>query len=375
MKPLASIIIPTHNRCEVLTRTLRKLAGVGDDVETIVVDNASTDATSDVLREQFPDVRSIGLDRNAAAAARNVGAEHAESNMLVMLDDDSTLDRAAIERMRAALDADERLAVAAALVRRPGAEGRHETGGLPGVFIGCGAGIRREAFLDLGGYVSEYEFYVEEYELCCRLLQDGWRVRTFADIVVLHERVETGRDMNRLLKLLTRNNLWLWRRYAPIGRRERLVRETIERYARIAKKEGALPGYVSGVHAAERRADRAAGRPLTEQEFDHLYGLDDARELIGRAIERQGLSRVAFYGWAKGAEQLQECVESLNVRIVGMWRDDAPSDISGAEALIAGTLSPGTCIDLAGDARRRFPAKSVIEPVRRYRSCAMAASS
>lgn len=364
----ASLIIPTHNRRDVLARTLRRLHALGDDIETIVVDNASTDGTDAMLRQRFPWVRAVLLDRNAAAAARNVGAQHAESDLLVMLDDDSHLDRGAIERMRAALDANERLAVAAALVRRPGEDAKHETGGLPGVFIGCGAGIRRDVFLELGGYPADYEFYVEEYELCCRLWQGGWRVRTFADIVVTHERVETGRDMDRLLRLLVRNNLWLWRRYAPVGRRDRLVEETIDRYAKIAEKEGAVAGYEAGVREAARPGGSTTGRPLSESEFTQLYGLDDAHEIIERAAARQRIVRVAFFGWAKGAEQLLECVEALGLRFSGIWTDETPASRANADAVLPGTLSPGTCIDLAAAARRRFPSLPVIEPVRGYRS-------
>jgi hypothetical protein len=252
---------------------------------------------------------------------------------------------------------------------------KHETGGLPGVFIGCGAGIRRDVFLELGGYSADYEFYVEEYELCCRLWQCGWRVRTFADIVVTHERVETGRDMNRLLRLLVRNNLWLWRRYAPIGRRDRLIEETIDRYAKIAEKEGAVAGYEAGLREAERREGSAPGRPLSESEFMRLYGLDHAQEIIERAASRRRIACVAFFGWAKGAEQLLECVEALGLRFWGVWTDETPADRLDADAVLPGTLSPGTCIDLAAEARRCFPSIPVIEPVRGYRSVAPAPAS
>ncbi len=54
---------------------------------------------------------------------------------------------------------------------------RAAAGGVPGVFFNCGAFIRRDAFLNAGGFPIDFDYYVEEYDLCCRLWRDGWRVR------------------------------------------------------------------------------------------------------------------------------------------------------------------------------------------------------
>jgi N-acetylglucosaminyl-diphospho-decaprenol L-rhamnosyltransferase len=60
--------------------------------ETIVVDNASTDATQDVLREHAGRVRVIAKDHNAGfAAANNEAAETAGGDVLVLLNSDTEL--------------------------------------------------------------------------------------------------------------------------------------------------------------------------------------------------------------------------------------------------------------------------------------------
>ncbi len=55
MVPLISIAIPTYNRASILAETLSALAThpelMGDDVELVISDNASTDTTAEVVRD------------------------------------------------------------------------------------------------------------------------------------------------------------------------------------------------------------------------------------------------------------------------------------------------------------------------------------
>src|SRR5205823_6339748 len=89
----------------------------------------------------------------------------------------------------------------------PAGRFRHDAGGVPGVFFNCGAAIRRSAFIDVGGFPIDFEYYVEEYDLACRLWKDGWTIEPHGDAIVWHERVTTNRDNNNMLRLLVRNNL------------------------------------------------------------------------------------------------------------------------------------------------------------------------
>src|SRR5262245_23517682 len=62
-RPLVSAIVPTYNRAHCLPRALDSIyaqEGLGDqfDIEAIVVDDGSSDATSEVVRE-YPDLRFI----------------------------------------------------------------------------------------------------------------------------------------------------------------------------------------------------------------------------------------------------------------------------------------------------------------------------
>jgi len=86
----ASIIVATHNRADILERTLTAMLDQDFqvDYEVIVVDDCSNDNTKDVL-EKFPEVRKIILEENLGpAAARNLGIKAAKYPVVVVMDDD-----------------------------------------------------------------------------------------------------------------------------------------------------------------------------------------------------------------------------------------------------------------------------------------------
>ena len=399
-----SLLLPTHNRLAVLDANLRRLTAVAGkfpgEVEIVVADNASTDGTPERVAAEYPHVRLIRLEANRSAAARNVAAARASAPILVMLDDDSYLDAESLRRLGRVMEADAELAAVAARVLRTRPPGRHEGGGLPGVFIGCGAAVRRDVFVRLGGYPEDYDYYVEEYDFCLRLCQAGERVRWYEDIVVHHQRSDENRDTDRMVRFLTRNNLRLWDRYAPPELRQEMLLETVERYARIARKEHAQVGYLQGLTESAHLLGSACGpecprsgppdsRPLTRGEFDRVYGLDQARAIIRGQCERLGCNRPAMYGRGKGAEQLLSLMAEIGLPVPVVF-DPHYVDQSGADSveswqgvevlpatalsryrpdpLVVGSLSPGACRDLARQGRNLCPQVPVIEPVVWHRS-------
>ncbi len=83
----ASIVIPAHNEEKSLPETLRAvLAQEYGDFEVIVVDNASTDGTSDIAK-QFP-VRVVREDNKGLLHARERGRIEATGDIVVNIDAD-----------------------------------------------------------------------------------------------------------------------------------------------------------------------------------------------------------------------------------------------------------------------------------------------
>ena len=85
-----SIIIPTYNRLTVLGRALDSVrCQTYQNYDLVVVDDGSTDGTSDWLATAYPEIRLIKLAHNCGAAtARNVGIAATAGETIAFLDSD-----------------------------------------------------------------------------------------------------------------------------------------------------------------------------------------------------------------------------------------------------------------------------------------------
>ena len=104
---IVSVIIPTHNRAELLARAIRSVqCQTYPHLEIIVVDDMSKDTTREVV-EGFgdPRIRYIRLDTNrGGAAARNTGIRMACGEYIAFLDDDDEWEPGKTEAQVAALE-------------------------------------------------------------------------------------------------------------------------------------------------------------------------------------------------------------------------------------------------------------------------------
>jgi len=92
--PLITVAICTHNRAAYLDEAIRSvLAQIHDDTELLVVDNASTDNTAQVVRQfasHQPPVVGIYEARPGISFARNTAFLKARGRYVLFLDDDAT---------------------------------------------------------------------------------------------------------------------------------------------------------------------------------------------------------------------------------------------------------------------------------------------
>jgi glycosyltransferase involved in cell wall biosynthesis len=101
---LVSVIIPTYNRAETVSRAIDSaLDQTHEDLEVLVVDDGSSDETESVLESYDDDrVRPIYHETNRGAnVARNTGIEHARGKYIAFLDSD---DEWLPEKLEAQLD-------------------------------------------------------------------------------------------------------------------------------------------------------------------------------------------------------------------------------------------------------------------------------
>ncbi|MEP9383805.1 glycosyltransferase family 2 protein [Nocardioides cheoyonin] len=189
-------VVATRDRWHDLARTLPH-----HEPPVIVVDNASRDGTPARVRDAFPDVGVVALPRNLAAVGRNVGVRAARTPYVAFADDDSWWEPGALERAAALLDRHPRLGVVAARVLVGGrtdptceamaASPLDHAPGQPAPavlgFLACGAVVRREAFLAVGGFHELVAYPGEEQLLALDLAASGWALSYAEDVVAHHE--------------------------------------------------------------------------------------------------------------------------------------------------------------------------------------------
>ena len=229
--PRSSIVILTFNRASSLERLLQSLSEVvSDDIEVIVVDNHSQDDPRDVAARVGIPLRYLRMDANLGVAARNRGLQQARGDLVVCLDDDVFgIDRWTIDSLRAAFEADARLAAINFKVLDPRTsqvcnwvhhceEERFADGVFDTYEITEGAVAFRRSALAEAGWYPEYFFLSHEGpDLAFRLMDRGYRVIYQGDVAVWHWHATEGRGSWTNYYYDTRNQYWLAARNFALG--------------------------------------------------------------------------------------------------------------------------------------------------------------
>ncbi|MFB6345488.1 MAG: glycosyltransferase family 2 protein [bacterium] len=259
---LVSVLVITHNRKEELEQCLKSVRRQNyPAVEIIVVDNNSTDGTATMIREQFSEVEYVGLEENRGIEARNFGADQAQGDVIVTLDDDSELpSRDVLDRIVEIFRRNSDLGAAG--FRIIDAEGEEEpwfvwpyegdgrNGYKSPTFLTCGAAIRPEMFERTGGFWGPYFIYVEERDFATRIIASGSEIRYFPSITVIHHRSGTGRGQGRFLYYVTRNTIWyIWRNFPLFHAIGKTIGQLFKQGWRSFRK-GGLGLYFKGIFDA-----------------------------------------------------------------------------------------------------------------------------
>ena len=84
-----SVVIPTYNRAHLILRAVHSaLAAISPGDEIIVVDDASTDNTAEVLSPYLTQIRYLPIPHGGAGKARNMGTQAARNPLVAFLDSD-----------------------------------------------------------------------------------------------------------------------------------------------------------------------------------------------------------------------------------------------------------------------------------------------
>ncbi len=199
-QPLVTVNILSFNRKNDLRNTLQKVYEQDyKNIEVIVVDNASTDGTPEMVEKEFPEVKLIRLEKNIGIAGWNKGFEAAKGEYVLVLDDDSYPLEETIARAVRKMNVDENIGIVACNIFNTSMN-FNETENWPEnpySFVGCGALIDRKK-LDKVGYFDENIFiYLNELDLTARFLNAGFKVLFLNECKIIHAQSFASRGKAR----------------------------------------------------------------------------------------------------------------------------------------------------------------------------------
>ena len=269
---MISVLVVNHDGRDHLRHCLERLAAQRDSYgEIVVVDNASTDGSAEMVRESFRACRLVALDDNVGfGAANNRAAKAARGGYLLLLNSDAWLGDGALPHLAAALDADPGLALAAPELRYP--DGRRqfawapETGVLgealqmlrnrfesrrwahrlpprwlrpflgPGWYSAACVLLRREAFEAVGCFEEDIFMYFEDVDLSRRLRLAGWKLATVPEAVAYHVKGGSRRSDRGEIEY-RRAQLYYYSKHRPAWEVRYLRSRMRRKFSRISEPE------------------------------------------------------------------------------------------------------------------------------------------
>jgi glycosyltransferase involved in cell wall biosynthesis len=214
----ATIVITSKNRDDDLRTALASCMRQIPIPEVVVIDDGSTDGTSEMVRREFSAVRYTRHGESTGyIVARNLAATLATGDVIVSIDDDAEFSSPhCVRQTLADFDGDRIGAVAIPYsdVNKDPAE--HQRSPDPSQtfitdrFIGTAHAVRRDVFLELGGYRELFFHQGEEGDYCARMMDAGYFVK-LGNADQIHHFESPKRDFRRMDLFGRRNDvLFAW---------------------------------------------------------------------------------------------------------------------------------------------------------------------
>ncbi len=220
-----AVSIVTFNNEASISRCLASLREQTDaaDLRIIVFDNASSDATCDIIKDSFPEVHLSENNANIGfGAAHNIGLSSCPNEFVLLLNPDAWLLPDALSHLRSALSNDGRLALVGPRVEYEDGSAQLSFGAFPGLLAdlkqrrltrAVQAGnprtlawlekrlegpfnpdwisascmlVRRKCVEGIGYFDEDFFLYWEDVDLCRRLTHEGYHLRVEPSALCRH---------------------------------------------------------------------------------------------------------------------------------------------------------------------------------------------
>ena len=253
-----SVIIVNWNGCALLRKCLNSIREAGGPLvgEVIVIDNASSDGSAEMVAVEFPEVTLVRSEQNLGfARANNLGLEQASGSWLALINSDVVVHPDCFDRLAHYLEEHDRvglvgpkvfgrdgqqqrtcrkfptmwntlcrsLALDLVFPKLPLLSGREmshwsqDTHSEVEVLSGCFWMARREAVKEVGYLDERFFIYAEDIDWCKRFWERGWKVVLVPTATASH--FDGGSSANAPLRYsveMLRANLTYWKKYRGV---------------------------------------------------------------------------------------------------------------------------------------------------------------
>ena len=285
----ASIIVITYKRLTELQESITALLEEKEEFdELILVDNHSGDGTKEygrTLAKEEPKVKFYSLDENlGVAGGRNFAITKATGDILIFLDDDAVFSKKGnIAAVKRTFDEDYQRKIGVLAFRIVNFyTGTMRTEEMPftdksldmsvarrtSAYIGAGHAIRKEVFEECGVYPEDYFYGVEELDLSFRVIDKGFEIWYWPEVVVLHKQVVTGRVTNKHKWIMAFRNRMLTS-YRYLGAKYRMVIGCIL-FIKIAIKSKSLLVPIQGAICYEQDKKKTKKHRVSKETMLYL---------------------------------------------------------------------------------------------------------
>ncbi|NLL77832.1 MAG: glycosyltransferase family 2 protein [Clostridiales bacterium] len=233
----ATIVIPNYNGIKYIDACLESVYAGTVIPKVIVVDNGSCDGSIELVEEKYPQARAIRFEDNKGfCTAVNAGIKAADTEYVILLNNDTQVERHFTEALEAAIrKRKDAFSVSAKMLSMKEPElidgagdlycalgwafsigkgkDRKSFGKEAEIFASCaGAAIYRKEIFDSIGYFDENHFaYLEDIDIGYRAKTAGYRNYFSPEAVVYHagSGVSGSRYNEFKVKLSSRNSIYL----------------------------------------------------------------------------------------------------------------------------------------------------------------------
>ncbi len=254
-----SVIITSFNTKQLLQECLEPIFTNGfpkDEYEVIVIDNASADDSTEMIKKNFPQVKLIRNKKNLGfTQANNQGIKVSRGEYILLLNSDTEVKTDALTQLTQFMDSHPQTGIASAQLLNPDGSIQQSGGYLPrlsnlmawmwliddlpwvkpwfwayhltsknfyhhtrpiGWVQGAAMVIRRQTLNQIGDLDEKIFMYGEDIDLCWRAKNKSWQIWHIAEAKVIHKKFQSSAGSSEKAILGEYQNLkYLFTKHKP----------------------------------------------------------------------------------------------------------------------------------------------------------------